>query len=359
MQPLCLNMIVKNESPVIERCLASVRPWITHWVVVDTGSTDGTQDLVRQALAGLPGELHERPWKNFAHNRNEALDLALPMANGGYVLFIDADETLHVEPGFQWPKLSSPGYRFDCIYGDTRYQRNALIQSSLPWRWTGVIHEYLDCSQPHSWAHLLGPRIVVQHDGARARDPQTYLRDIAVLQQGLIDEPTNTRYMFYLAQSHKDAGQFDEARQRYLQRAAAGGWEEERWTAQYRAAQMGQSMGLPIEIVRSEFLQAWQARPTRAEPLHDLARMHRLRDEFALAELFARQAMDISLPSDILFVDQSVYDWRCLDEYAVACFWSGKIDAGRVAMRQILDERKFPISEMPRMMANKLHFKLD
>ena len=40
---ICLNMIVKNEAHVIRRCLDSVRPHITHWVIVDTGSTDRTR----------------------------------------------------------------------------------------------------------------------------------------------------------------------------------------------------------------------------------------------------------------------------------------------------------------------------
>ena len=60
-QIVCLNMIVKNEAPVIARCLASVRPFIDYWVIVDTGSTDCTQDAIRTAMADLPGELHERP----------------------------------------------------------------------------------------------------------------------------------------------------------------------------------------------------------------------------------------------------------------------------------------------------------
>jgi glycosyltransferase involved in cell wall biosynthesis len=69
-------MIVKDEAHVIERCLRSVLPFVDWWVVADTGSSDGTQDLVRSTLAALPGELVERPWVDFGHNRQEVLELA-------------------------------------------------------------------------------------------------------------------------------------------------------------------------------------------------------------------------------------------------------------------------------------------
>ena len=73
---ICLNMIVRDEAAVIERCLRSARPYIQAWAVSDTGSSDGTQDIVRRVLGDLPGELIERPWIDFAANRNEALQLA-------------------------------------------------------------------------------------------------------------------------------------------------------------------------------------------------------------------------------------------------------------------------------------------
>ena len=73
---VCLNMIVKDESAVIERCLNSVKEHIDYWVIVDTGSTDGTQEIIQRTLKDIPGILYARPWVDFAHNRNEALQFA-------------------------------------------------------------------------------------------------------------------------------------------------------------------------------------------------------------------------------------------------------------------------------------------
>jgi glycosyltransferase involved in cell wall biosynthesis len=80
--------------------------FIDCWSIVDTGSTDGTQRLIATALADLPGELHERPWSDFGHNRSEALALARGRAD--YSLVIDADETFETPDGFAPPARSAP-----------------------------------------------------------------------------------------------------------------------------------------------------------------------------------------------------------------------------------------------------------
>ncbi|WP_322047465.1 glycosyltransferase family 2 protein [Paraburkholderia sp. J67] len=353
---ICLNMIVKNEAPVIRRCLDTVKPWIDHWVIVDTGSGDGTQDIIRECMAGIPGELHERPWKNFAHNRNEAMSLAKPHAD--YLLFIDADETLAVPPGFAWPSLGAAGYRFSCSLGDWNYQRNALVTTRDPWRWEGVLHEYLTQNEPHVWDYLPDATIVVSRDGARARDAQTYERDIQVLEQAVRDNPGDTRYRFYLAQSYRDAGRIADSIRAYRERHAMDGWDEERWYSLYQIASLIEMNGAPRSEIIDAYLDAFQARPTRAEPLYHLARYHRQRGEYVLAHLFASRGVALPRPADALFVDESVYRWRMLDELAVSAWYAGAVEEGRVALRRLLEENFFPPEEAGRIVANKAFFGL-
>ena len=50
---ICLNMIVKNETPVLGRLFASVKDIISNYVIVDTGSTDGTPDFIKNGWTKL------------------------------------------------------------------------------------------------------------------------------------------------------------------------------------------------------------------------------------------------------------------------------------------------------------------
>ncbi len=86
-------MIVKNENgPHLLRCLRSVRPFISSWVVVDTGSTDGTQEAIRSYMSDIPGQLVEREWvDDFAHSRNQALELACD-TQADFAMVLDADD---------------------------------------------------------------------------------------------------------------------------------------------------------------------------------------------------------------------------------------------------------------------------
>src|SRR5215813_6680732 len=67
-------MIVKNETKVIRHCLESTLPLVDYILVVDTGSTDGTQQMIRDFLAehNVKGAIIDEPWRDFAYNRSFA-----------------------------------------------------------------------------------------------------------------------------------------------------------------------------------------------------------------------------------------------------------------------------------------------
>jgi glycosyltransferase involved in cell wall biosynthesis len=350
---LCLNMIVKDEAQVIERCLGTVQPFIQRWVIVDTGSTDGTRDVIRRRLAGVPGELHERPWRSFGHNRSEALALARPHAD--HLLLIDADEELVAEPGFRMPPLGADMYMLRCRFDDssTSWARPVIINAALPWRHEGVVHEYLTCDRPCSQDRLDGLSVLSHTDGARNRDPQRkFATDALVLERALLDDPCNARYVFYLAQSYRDAGQLERAIDAYEQRIAMGGWHEEVWYAMFQIAMLEEQLQRDAADVVAAYLRAYQFYPARAEPLCALARRFRASGKWALAELFARAAAGTPVPDDMLFVDDDVYRWRALDELAIATYYTGKRFESADLHRRLLVEGKLPAAELARVEAN-------
>lgn len=337
-----LHMIVKDEAHVIERCLRSVRPYVDWWVVSDTGSTDGTQDLVRAAMTGLPGLLLERPWVSFGHNRNEALEAARSLDAAGpddYALWIDADDVLG-DAGATWPELTADGYHLEVEYGGTRFGRLHLVRLDRPWRWTGAVHEYLELSGATTET-LAAPRVVQHHDGARSRDPQTYLKDAALLEAELRARPGDPRTQFYLAQSWRDAGELERSLAAYRLRAEnPAGWDQERWYALFQVAVLLERLAAPAEQVAEAYLTAFQTRPDRAESLVELARFERQRERYDVALLYARAATRIKPPPlDALFVDAGAHTWRSWDEVAVSSYWTGRYADGVIAAKKALDVR--------------------
>lgn len=352
-------MIVKNEAHVIQRCLESVRPFIDSWLIVDTGSEDGTQTIILEYLQDIPGQLYERPWKNFGHNRSEALELARPLAD--YLFIIDADEILVLPENFRRPVLSADAYELMVNYSGFSYARTCLISTHFNWRYIGVLHEYLETNSQFVSEALAGPTVQVFSDGGRSRNMETaqkYLNDAVVLESALQEEPQNSRYQFYLAQSYRDALQADKALLHYQRRANMGGWEEEVWYSLLQVALLSEQQQFAQDRIVGDYLRAYQYRPQRAEPLYHLARYYRQHEQHALAQVFAGKALTITRPADRLFMDDSVYQWRCLDEYAIACYWVGNFSESEKYCRQLLASATLPDTERCRV-SNNLQFAIE
>jgi len=240
-------------------------------VILDTGSTDGTPARIVELMeaAGIPGEVHHREWVNFGHNRQQALDLAVAAGRGDWVLFIDADDELVSDSDGWWRRLQ-PGtsYQLYKISGDTRYRLPNLVwRRDTRWRWHGVVHEYVATETPHPTQPLNSAWIVMHAgEGARSRglsQEQKFLRDAALLEQAVAQDPANARDRFYLAQSYRDAGHFQQAYDNYSIRMGKGGWVEEVYVAACERAALAIRLGFAHEQVLVTHLEAYALRPTR------------------------------------------------------------------------------------------------
>ena len=358
MSKLCLSMIVKNETHIIKECFDTIYDQIDYWVIVDTGSTDGTQEFIKNYFAekGIPGELHERPWVSFGHNRTEALELC----NGktDYIYMIDADDYLEGKLPRDQIK-DADGYAVLMGRMDFSWWRTQIFKANTNWRYVGVLHEYptIEEGKVPSITRLEGGyRVVARTLGARNKDidpVEKYKRDAETLENALLTEPNNIRYQFYLAQSYFDSHQWDKAEAAYVKRVEMGGWPEEAYYSIYRIGISRALQNKPWIEIQQAFLDAYAARPTRAEPLYQIARIYRMNGKPALCYLFAKMASDIPYPKeDILFIDNDVYKYGILDEIGSTAFYAGKIEIGYNACKALLDRNLIPASEIERVKNN-------
>jgi hypothetical protein len=231
-----------------------------------------------------------------------------------------------------------------------------LFRDGVRVRYVGVVHEYA------AWDY--GSCVVVRLEGeyhiesrrmgARNQDPLKYARDRDLLLAELERNPGDARSVFYLARSYFDLGDFVNARKWFERRVEMGGLEEEIYYSMYQTALSMTELGAPWPDVQDAYLRAWEFRPTRAEPLHDIAYRYRVDQRYRLGYLFARQAAEIPFPEqDNLFVRADTYAWRATDEQAVCASLIGKHVEAFTLCRRLLARPDIPDDDRQRIAGNR------
>ena len=323
MPRLCLNMIVKDERANLPRCLNSTAGHVTAAVIYDTGSTDGTQEFCRQFFAErkIPCNVIPGKFENFEQARNAALMYGQTTFRNkwDYLLLMDADMELVVEKPL--PVLTAESYAVVQRQGGMTYHNVRLLRKGSPARYHGVTHEYLSISEQQ----LLPDDVIWFADHATGSTRgEKYARDTRLLEGYLAEHPNDARSLFYLAQTQRDRGHHKQAIETYIKRIAVGGWDEEVWYARLQVARSYRALGYEGEFVLKA-LEAYNARPSRAEPLYDLARHYReQKDQQHVGWLFANMGAKIPYPGDLLFVEQWIYDWGFVEEQSILGAYNDK-----------------------------------
>lgn len=310
---VCLNMIVKNESNIIGRCLSSVEPFVDCYVIHDTGSDDGTPDIIRSFFDqhGKKGKVVETQFKDFEHNRNLALQDAMKWPSVDYILLIDADMLLHTSltPNEFWDSLEMDAYKICQKSSLVLYNLRILGKNCFKEaKYLGVTHEYLHTGA-NSTGIMDGEKVFMRDFGDGGCKQDKFIRDQKLLEKDTAENPTNARSWFYLAQTYKDIGKNSRAISAYERYLELHSWDEERFMARYMIGYCYLCMGNTAKGFE-ECAKAWEMRPTRAEPLYHMVKACRENSRHHLGYTLAKKGTEICFPvNDVLFVESNVYTY--------------------------------------------------
>jgi len=352
MKPLlCLVMIVKDEAHGIRQTLESVKPWIDRWLILDTGSTDGTQAIVREVLSDVTGSLYEEPFVDFGTTRSRALELAEKrFPDCVFSFMLSGDETLRhgdslrmfCETQVERAEPEHEVYLIGVNHADGFMRSWRLIRQHRGWRYEGATHEWLNKpgARPPSLA-VNGP--LIHHDTSHL-EPEVrrvrWERDKLLLLAETAKHPTETRWVYYLAQTLSCLGELELASHFYRKRITMGGWYEELFFAAYRIAQISMVQKRPWIYTQQCLLEAHGHCPHRAEPLYDIACHFMEEKNYPVAYLFARRACEVSFPTrDVLPFDVELYRFLRWDLLGAAALRFGDFDLGEVGIRKALEAR--------------------
>jgi glycosyltransferase involved in cell wall biosynthesis len=344
-----LSMIVKNEAPNIERCLASVAPFINYYVICDTGSTDNTKEIIKKFFdsKNIPGEILDHEWSDFGTNRSKALEACLGKTK--WAMMIDADDFITGTIPVDTFNDSLDGYVVNIQRGEFRWLRAQIFNlAKKKWWYEEPLHEYAVCEQPMNVNKLEGNYAwEVRTEGCRARasssDVEKYTKDYYILKSYLDKDPNQPRKQFYAAQSAFDARMYEVAEKEYLARIALGAWHEEVFFSWMRVGMCREFQGKPVEQIADAFMMAFETAPNRVEPLYHLSCIYRKYNRPRNAFLVASLGLSMPIPeNDILFVDRANYTWGIFDEIGTTAFYAGRPQIGLAACEKLLKESYLP-----------------
>jgi glycosyltransferase involved in cell wall biosynthesis len=345
----CLVMIVRDEAPVIQRCLDSVRNIITSFVICDTGSTDCTPTIIEHYAkqAGIPGCVLRHPWRNFGYNRTWVFDRAREIEpDAQYWCWLDADEVYltRADDPLSYPTAEDADklYRdLQCIqlvsifqilthYSSLRYNRWNIARNNQRYRWDLPVHELFIGETNNLVTPISNICLLARKQGNSSRRDRSQ-EDVRNLEEYVAAHPHCTRGHFYLAQCKMDAGDMEGAKAAYLHRASMqGGYKQEAYVSWLRLGRIERDPTLK----KVYLMNAIEACPQRLEAYHALMRW----DGDWHYQYGAMAPLDRLMHThDWLFVEPALYEYMFDFDLGVACWvkkrYQEAYQAGERSMR--------------------------
>ena len=355
-----LVIMVKNAGPGFEQVLRNNLPVIDRWTVLDTGSTDGTQDIVRKVLVGKKkGALYEEPFINFRESRNRSLELAGTRCKFALIL----DDTYWVKGVLRGFLNLVRGDQFATSFsgmiasGDSEYYSNRVIKTEAGLRYMYTIHEVI---QDEGNTNVVIPKdqcILVDEcsDYMEGRTRGRKTRDIELLEGMLKEDPDNPRHLYYLAQTYKCLEDWDKTAEYFEKRIAfpKQGFLQEKVDACFELARLYNfTLKKPWPVCKALYEKSFELEPSRPDALYFIGIHYQMEGDAATAFRYFKQAIGIGYPIHTQYSLKPTLYYHFLPKFLVPlCFQFEEFALGEATAKLFLENNK-PTEDSYELMGN-------
>jgi glycosyltransferase involved in cell wall biosynthesis len=338
-------------------------------VIADTGSTDGTQDLIRKFGEdnNIPTYVFERPFDDFEKSRNFGFEKARDVvkelgwdSNDCWTWWCDADETIIVDPKFDKKQFNKDLFMINTYIGQMKYTRNTFARVSKPFRFYGPVHEFIVCDEQNITSGLAeNIHVDVKMIGKSWQGDiaEKYASHSYKLEAYINNNRQDPRWIFYTAQSWHDAASIKDNKEEneerlrrsvkyYRERVSrTDGYAEEIYYAQYRIGTIMRILEEPWHLTHMELLKAYQIDPLRGESIKVIIDHYLQMGEWNMAYLYSKFAKNTfhgknPYPTRLLFVDEATYIWKFAEAHAASSFYTGRMDEAKQTYQEIVNLTK-------------------
>jgi len=300
---LNLMFMVKNAGPDFEHVLLENIKYLDRWTILDTGSTDGTQEVIKRVLGHLPGQLYEEPFVDFKVSRNRLIDLAGNkckyniMLDDSYIIQGDLRNFLNEIRGDQF----GTSYSLYIKSYDNEYASNRITKPEYNLKYIYRIHEVI---QDKDNINVMIPKNVsyindVTSEYMNKRTKDRKLFDLQLLFKELEDDPNDPRSLYYIAQTYSCLEDYDKCYEYFLKRAnhKNDGFIQEKIDAIFEAARLANfRFKKPWEECKKLYEWAYSLDNNRPDSLYFIGIHYYLEGDNMKAYEYFKQAFDIGYP---------------------------------------------------------------
>ena len=358
---VCYCMIIKNGGPILEEILTANLPFIDRWCILDTGSTDGTQEIIKRVLKNKKGTLYNEPFVNFKISRNRCLELAGHTCKFNIML----DDTYSVKGDLRSFLTEIRGDQFSDSFSmliqsdDTEYYSNRIVKSTLNLKYIYTIHEVIN-DKNNINVTIPCNRVVIfdrRVDYMEKRTNERKQFDLQLLFKEIEDEPNDPRAYYYVAQTYGCINdEFNKAI--YFEKRIAHpvqGYIQEKIDACFELARtynfkIDQQGNVHNGIISNDlwkrceelYLQAFNLDKNRPDSLYFIGIHYYLEKNLSLAYKFFKQGFEIGYPINSQYSLKPTLSFHFLPKFLTEiCYFMEDYVLGLKASELFLSSSKY------------------